>query len=1231
MLFRSLNYTNNASRSILVNGIGPVTFDTLRRPAGSELTNANTIELKLQSSATVTCTGPITLGDLWKDSYYAPSELVLAPHTTNIICRDSWDFALSGVTISGGEGTVLRLARPTAGIPAAIAVQTAYSNLISCRLECPAGIATLNAGGGGWTSGTLILSYPDNLISNAVTIDRGNCFQVPFLAPNGTPNPLGACTNVNFINPLNGSTPARLRVTGSSASSSDKAFTISQDRAAIQNAGTGTLTLSGPISGNGAIVFEASYGDIVYSGVRSGIGGMTKEEAFALNISGANTATGPLTLSAGATALSGTWAGPAALSNNASLNISGTLAGTLALSSGATLSGTVADAVTINAGAALTVLPGATLSGSSVLLSGGTLTLNPDAADSFTFTVPAITVTNANSFLSVPAAATASSVTISGLTLNGKTLLISAPAAGTDRNRIFITGLADGPASGILLNGLPAAYSTSDGLYAAASGLPPVTVTDDQIPDAPGSAATVSTAPAVALTLAQTSVTLGQLDYAASSAGLLDLGGGVLGVSNLLVSGAALTVTNGTLTAAPAPHTNAFYTGINQPQIDIFTDDASTGISTSKTYTHLLDPGLTGDAVAVINGVAFTKIVTNTAYTNPVTGFGWSGIPAGSHDMNYGSGWTNTIPRPDGDGLFNLINGMGYLGNNMTITLSGLTPGAVYEFRAYGRAWDNIPSSIDRTHFWTFYTAPNAAPVATFSFDQNHLPPHALTLRYVAASSNLLIKTLRVNVTSNPDPGIYGLTNEKLADAPAGADVSPATLTLSAPEAPLTVAAAVGDPARPVSLVSSGNVTLEGPATILGTTVFSGDLALAPSAAGTTQYLGGAVSGSGALVKSGPGTAILLAANAYPDGTTVSGGTLNSGAPTSLGTGPVNVMPGAAVGLADVLLYSVAMSNVFTIAGAGPDGLGALRNDTMALQIYAFKSVALADDATVGGGAAYSPSIPLGSIGGQNVQQGRFDIRNGYLDFGGHSLTKAGNSAFILASDKIFGVTNGTSVDVTGGTFGLESTTDLGGSSNNTLTVRSGAAFDFYNITAPIFWSLLAEGGAHLSARSGSSTQNNWAGPVTLQSGTVTLDGPNTRTISGPISGAGGLIQGQGNTFLRNAANSFTGPAIITNGLLYSTCDGTIPNPAVFTLSGGGFYAYLGDGTTPATGWTSAGINALVTQGAITPGDTPSFYLDASPYAATYDGAIPPCRIRKYGTNTITRSEIGRASWRERV
>jgi hypothetical protein len=54
--------------------------------------------------------------------------------------------------------------------------------------------------------------------------------------------------------------------------------------------------------------------------------------------------------------------------------------------------------------------------------------------------------------------------------------------------------------------------------------------------------------------------------------------------------------------------------------------------------------------------VAFTKIVTNTAYTNPVTGFRLvrDSCRLPRHELRIRLDQHH--PRPDGDGLFNLIN-----------------------------------------------------------------------------------------------------------------------------------------------------------------------------------------------------------------------------------------------------------------------------------------------------------------------------------------------------------------------------------------------------------------------------------------------------------------------------------------------------------------------------------------------------------------------------------------------
>ena len=126
--------------------------------------------------------------------------------------------------------------------------------------------------------------------------------EVAFLAPNGTPNPLGSCSTVNFSNPLDSGIYARLRVTGSTASSTDKAFTVDKDRAVIETSGSGTLAFTGSFTGAGTFVFDA-YGDMALSGVRSGTGGLAKNGAGTLTLTAANTYTGTTSVEGGTLAL----------------------------------------------------------------------------------------------------------------------------------------------------------------------------------------------------------------------------------------------------------------------------------------------------------------------------------------------------------------------------------------------------------------------------------------------------------------------------------------------------------------------------------------------------------------------------------------------------------------------------------------------------------------------------------------------------------------------------------------------------------------------------------------------------------------------------------------------------------------------------------------------------------------------------------------------------------------
>ena len=1141
----TLSYTNNASRNIYIYGNGPVTFDALRRPAGTETNDTNYIYVHLRSPAPVTCTGPITIGQLWKDSSYPPSELILAPHTTNIFCRNDWEFALSGATISGGEGTVLRLLHAQANTPAAIALQTVNPVTISVRLECPTGLATLNKGGGGWTRGTLILSYPDNQIDGAVTIDRGNCFQVPFLAPNGTPNPLGSCANFNFANPSDGGVYARLRVTGSSASSTDKAFTVDKDRGVIETSGTGTLALTGPFTGAGTFGFDA-YGDITLAGVRSGSGGLAKMGAGTLTLTAVNTHTGTNFIEGGTLVL------PA----------------------------------------------GAALGSGPLVLSGGTLSLNPGASDGYSAALSA-TLLTAPSRLLVPAAATASSVTLASLALNGNTLSVNAPSAGTAANRIFITGLSDGPVSGIILNGGPAQYSAAGGL--APRTLPSVPVTGDTLPDSAGSAATADTAPAGNLSIAAPLTTLGQFSYTAATPATLDLGGGILALDYLNASPSALAVVNGTLTA-PGATANIVYPGLRTVNIVPLTSDAATGLSTSKTYSHLIDFG--NQAAATINGVAFIQGAANG------TGTGYSGFPNGNGYDGFNA-WTNTLPPETCSGLRQLLRDMNYAGD-WTGQLTGLTPGAIYEVTLYFRAWDAPPSTQERRCLYRFYSASAALADAAIIYASQPNSANAIVYRYMAPSSGTLkIAVNAVATSGNVQSGCFGLSNERLAAA-SGTPPTSGSIALSGP---LSISAALADNGAPTALAISGTdaMTLSGPVSLTGPARLDAPLTLAPAAT-VTQAFNGPVSGPAPLTQHGAGRAILNTANpAFTGPVTVSNGVLEIGHSQSLGasTKPdVTVAEGGALAVGQVPNNAITLAKTVTIAGSGPDGLGALRMDYDAQQVNAFKSVALTDNAAVGG----SGPTPLPYSG----SRGRFDIRNGTLDFGGHVLSKVGSSSFVITSTKATGAPLGTALNIQSGVLGLEGNTDLGGSSANTASVAEGASLDLCNLVLPVNWTLALTNGAHLAVRAGGTNHNVWAGPVTLAAGQAILDGQNSyshHTLAGEISGPGGLLKSLGGyTYLRNPANTYAGLTTVTNSLLHAYAPGSVPNVSdSLTVSGNGEFAVRN----AADGWSLAQIEALAASGTFQ-SRTAYLGIDTAEADLTYTADWPAIGLAKLGSSALT-------------
>lgn len=428
----------------------------------------------------------------------------------------------------------------------------------------------------------------------------------------------------------------------------------------------------------------------------------------------------------------------------------------------------------------------------------------------------------------------------------------------------------------------------------------------------------------------------------------------------------------------------------------------------------------------------------------------------------------------------------------------------------------------------------------------------------------------------------------------------------------LTVNATLTNNATASSLTTLGAVTLAGAPRHSGPTLISaGDLTVNVATSGTNALVG-AVSGAGNLVKAGAGALALNAANSSFSGTlTVSGGTLQPKNNASLGAtaGRTVIEAGATLDLGTTAYAAQGVNfgrEVFVVSGAGVGGRGALVNSSNLSQYNALHDVILADDATFGG----------------EQSGGRFDIRStGTFDMGGHTLTKVGLNLFSITS---ISVANPGNVDLREGSFRLETSAKLNGDAANTLTLRTGARFESYNLATPVPWSLDMENNATFAAVQGNTAALNiWSGPATL-GGTALFDsGGYSATLAGEISGPGRLLKsGNGTLYLTGQNNTYGGGTTLSNGTLRIYNPGGLPNfatPGAFTASPAtvvtnALVLYSGDGT---TGWTGAQLEALLATAPFN-STRSTFGLDTTAadidHALTLSGAMA---FAQYGSGTL--------------
>jgi len=183
-------------------------------------------------------------------------------------------------------------------------------------------------------------------------------------------------------------------------------------------------------------------------------------------------------------------------------------------------------------------------------------------------------------------------------------------------------------------------------------------------------------------------------------------------------------------------------------RFDSITNDAATGLSSNKVYTHLIDFGLYAPTTT-INNVTFTKV--SSSITSWANGYGWQNFPSGTH----GGGSLPTPYVPAGTGIYTLLYAMNYGMVSNAFKLTNLQIGHAYELCFYSRRWQS--SNLDRTQTLIIQAG---GVTTTNTFNPDAMDPTAIRYAYVAQSTEL---SVRINPKAlNQTFHIYGLSNEDL-------------------------------------------------------------------------------------------------------------------------------------------------------------------------------------------------------------------------------------------------------------------------------------------------------------------------------------------------------------------------------------------------------------------------------------------------------------------------------------
>ncbi|VVD63744.1 glycine-rich autotransporter protein [Pandoraea communis] len=361
---------------------------------------------------------------------------------------------------------------------------------------------------------------------------------------------------------------------------------------------------------------------------------------------------------------------------------------------------------------------------------------------------------------------------------------------------------------------------------------------------------------------------------------------------------------------------------------------------------------------------------------------------------------------------------------------------------------------------------------------------------------------------------------------------------------------------------------------VAGSALNLGNTALTLENAGSGSLASNIHGAGGSLVKLGNGVQTLAGNNDFTGGVNVRAGGISVGSNTALGTGTATFADGTSLdSTQDSTLgnqitldgnLDVVGSNHLTLNGSLSGAGGITKNGSATLTLNGQNTYAGAttiNDGTVALGAGAS----LDSNGVVDVATGAtFDLSagNGTQTFG--ALT--GGGSINMGSNALDVGTNGVDEVFSGGVIGTGSVVKVG-AGTETMT-----GTNTYTGGTVVRGGTLALGGAGTLSASGALTLQNpgttfdisgangnrAVGALTTQTGTNVALGNNTltfgdassHTVSGTITGTGGIVKQGSGTQTLMGQQQFTGTTTIAGGTLALGATGQLANGANVVLAG---------------------------------------------------------------------------------